>query len=353
MDRVQFGVRLPVAGPLANPGAIKRSAQEAEAMGFDTVWVHDYLVWDEKLDRLHISCGSKQAVDAAGVNYPPTFYESLCNLAFCAAVTQRIRLGVAVLCLPFRDPVSTAKQIATIDTLSDGRLDLGVGQGAPKSTHNLDFEVLGISRRDKARRTREYLEAMRLIWTEESPSFEGKYVQYHGATIYPKPVQKPHPPIWIGGSAELSLEMIADYANGWLSFFISPEQFPRAIADMHTRLRARGRSPSELTVGTELYAVLADTTQEARRFAEPTMRVFDEAMAGTTGRFAIDPKKTETAEEIWKSSLVGSPEYVRDEIQRYIEAGCRYFELKFLYGTIDHMLAQWRIFIDKVAPGFK
>src|SRR5262249_4089012 len=91
----EFGVRIPVAGVLANPADIKRTAVEADEMGFDHLWVHDYLIWNKELDRIHISCGSREAVDRAGPDYPPIFYESLTNLAFCAAVTERIRLGVA------------------------------------------------------------------------------------------------------------------------------------------------------------------------------------------------------------------------------------------------------------------
>jgi probable F420-dependent oxidoreductase len=353
VSEIKFGVRLPVAGPLATPAGIKRSVREAEAMGFDTAWVHDYLIWTKELDRLHISCGSIDAVEAAGDDYPPMFYESLANLAFCAAVTDRIRLGVAVLCLPYRDPVVTAKQIATIDALSNGRVDLGIGQGAPKSTYNVDFEVLGISRRDKVKRTREYFEAMRTIWSEDCASFQGQFVNFDGATIYPKPVQKPHPPVWIGGSAELSLEMVADYADGWLSFFITAEQFRRANADLQTRLEARGRAAESLTIASELYCVLAETTAEAERIARPTMQVFDQAMAGTTGRFADNPAATSTGSEVWASSLIGSPTALRDQITHFVDAGVSYFELKFLYYTVDHLLAQWEMFVDEVAPAFK
>lgn len=352
MARAEFGVRLPVAGVMATPEAIKRSAIEADAMGFDTLWVHDYLIWNKELDRIHISCGSREAVDKAGPDYPPIFYESLTNLAFCASITERIRLGVAVLCLPYRDPLFTAKQIACIDSLSGGRVDLGIGQGAAKSTKNVEFEALGISRKDKVKRTREYFEAMRKIWTEDSPSFKGDFVRYDGATVYPKPAQKPYPKIWIGGSAELSLELIADYADYWLSFWISPDRFPAAIADVHERLRARSRDPETFTVGTEIQIMLAKTTEEARRLAAPTMGVFEEGYAGTIGGFAEDKEKVDPLAEIWKSSLVGSPEDVRDEIERYVEAGCTAFELKFIYHTVDHMIEQWRTFVEKVGPAF-
>jgi len=352
MTKARFGVRLPVAGVLASPDAVRRVATECEALGFDSIWVHDYIIWNKTLDRVHVSCGSREAVEAAGDAYPPIFYESLVNLAFLAAVTERIRLGVAVLCLPYREPLVTAKQIATIDVLSHGRLELGIGQGAAKSTLNEDFEVLGISRADKVARTREYFEVMRKVWTEDAPAFEGRYVQFAPATIYPKPQQKPYPPIWIGGSAEKSLEMIADYATGWLSFWVSPEQFPRAIADLHERLTKRGRRPAELTIGSEIQIHLAKTTLLARRQAGPTMKAAEEGYAGTTGRFAEDAATARTSDEIWNSSLIGAPEDVRDQIRRFVEAGCTFFELKFIYHTIEHLLEQLETFGEKIAPDF-
>ncbi len=351
MTPPRFGVRLPVAGVLASPAAIKRTALAAERLDFDTVWVHDYIVWTKELDRLHISCGSREAVDAAGEDYPPIFYESLSNLAFVAGITDRIRLGTAVLCLPYRDPIVTAKQLATIDALSGGRLELGVGQGAAKSTLNTDFEVLGIPRGEKIARTREALEVMELIWREESPSFDGKFTSFGAATIYPKPVQIPRPPIWIGGSAEKSLEMIADFADGWLSFWVTPSQFPAAIADLHARLEARGRAPDKFQVGTEIQICLDETTEAARRHCERTMGVFEEGYAGTVGAFATEGT-TSAMDEIWASSLVGSPADVTSRIGEFLDARCTVFELKFVYHSIEDLIGQMTAFATEVAPNF-
>jgi probable F420-dependent oxidoreductase len=348
VKKPEFGVRLPCAGVLANPQAMARVAQEAESLGFDTVWVHDYIIWNKTLDRLHISCGSREAVDAAGDDYPPMFFESLTNLAFIAGLTSTVRLGVAVLCLPYRPPLQTARQLANIDVLSNGRLDLGIGQGAAKSTLNEDFEVLGIPRGEKVGRTREIFEAMRKIWTEDAPSFEGKYINFPSATIYPKPVQKPHPRVWMGGSAEKSLDMIADYADVWLSFWISPEQFPKAIEVVHDRLRSRGRDPEKFTVGTEIQVLIAKTTPEARHQAERTLGVLEEGYAGTIGRFAEEggpaTATMDPSQEIWNSSLIGSVGDVGDQVHGYVNAGCTAFEMKFIYHNIDHLVEQMSAF---------
>lgn len=352
--KARFGVRVPVAGPLAGPEGIKRSAMEADRLDFDTLWVHDYICWNRLLDSVHISCGSKEAfIDAvARPDYEPTFFESITNLAYLAGVTERIHLGIAVLCLPYRDPLVTAKQIAAVDALSNGRVELGVGQGAPKSTHNVEFEVMGLSRGTKVRRTREVFEAMREVWTNESASFEGEFYEFHDAMVYPKPAQKPYPPIWIGGQAELSLEMVADYADGWLSFWVSPAQFPRAIADIHSRLEKRGRNPDDFSVATEIHVYLADTTEQARKEAESTVLAFEEGYEGTTGTFADEGKRADMLTEIWNSSMIGSPESVAGQIEEYLDAGCTVFELKFIYHTVDHLLEQWGRFMEEVAPSF-
>lgn len=350
----RFGVRVTCAGPLSSTDALKRSSIAADRLGFDTLWVHDYYVWNQLLDSVHISCGSREAYWEASArdDYEPLFFESLTNLAYIAGITENIRLGTAVLCLPYREPIGTAKQIANIDVLSGGRLELGVGQGAPKSTHNVEFEVMGISRATKVKHTREVFEAMREIWTNDKATWHGEFYNFDEAEVFPKPLQKPFPPIWIGGSAHNSLEMIADYADGWLSFWITPDQFPAAIADLKGRIAKRGRDAEAFTVGSEIQVYLGDTMEQARSEVEPTMRAFEEGYAGTTDVHLSDEEKTDTLSAIWNASLVGSPDDVTEQIQRYLDAGCTAFEMKFIYHSVDHLIEQWTRFQEEVAPNF-
>ena len=140
---MQFGIRLPVSGPLATPDAITRVAVEAERLGYDVVWVNDFIAWTTYQNSTHVSSGSLEAVENAGPDAEPTYFESLTTLSYVAGVTHAIKLGIAVLCLPFRNPIIAAKQVANVDVLSGGRMILGIGVGAAKSTHNVDFEVLG------------------------------------------------------------------------------------------------------------------------------------------------------------------------------------------------------------------
>lgn len=347
-----FGVRIPVAGPLASAEGIRRTAVSADKLGFDNLWVHDYITWNSTLDSVHISCGSKETFLEAIINpdYTPKFFESVTNLAFVAGITERIRLGVAVLILPYREALVTAKQLACIDVLSNGRLDIGIGQGAAKTTLNTENEVMGVSRATKVRHTREVFEAMREVWTTETSSYEGGHVSFHDAEVFPKPVQQPYPPIWMGGSAEKSLEMIADYADNWLSCWVSVEQFPRAIADIHERLERRDRDPEQFVAGTEIQIYIGDTNELARKEVESTMLAFEEGYAGTTGGFADAGKRSDTLKEIWNSSLVGSTDWVIEEMQRYLQAGCTAFELKFIYHSLDQLIEQWERFMADVAP---
>ncbi len=354
MAMARFGVRIPVAGVLASPPAFRRAAVAAEELGFDSVWVHDYIIWTKELDRLHISCGSREAVDAAGEDYPPIFFESITNLAFLAAATSRIRLGIAVLCLPYRDPIVTAKQLACVDQLSGGRLELGIGPGAPKSTLNVDPEVMRIRRADKYARTRSYFEAMRAIWTTDEPTVIDEFVDFGPATIFPKPAQRPYPPIWVGGSAEKSLDLLADFGDGWLPNWITPDEYPAAIDRVKELMTARGRDANKLTVGTEIQIGLGPTTEQARSMVAKTMGAFEEGYAGTTGGVGAprDADTGNTLDEIWRSSLIGSTSAVGDEIQRYVDAGCTAFELKFIYHSLDHLVEQLSMFADEIAPRF-
>jgi len=331
--RVGFGVRLPVAGPLAAPGAIAETARTADGLGYDALWVHDYIVWTKELDRTHVSCGSSELIRE---DQAPLFFESLTTLAFVAGITSRIRLGTAVLCVPYRNPVVTAKQIANLDVLSGGRLILGVGVGARRSTHNQDFEVLGISRADKYARTRDHLRAMRAVWTMEKPSYQGRYVSFPETEIAPKPVQRPHPPIWFGGSGPQTIDLLAEFGVGWLPTWFDPDTYPAKIAEVRAALAARGRGDEPLAVGDEIVVCIAPTDEEARAASRRTVETLS---SGFTVR---------TAEQAEASALIGSPATIARKVTAFAEAGVTHFELKFVYRSVAHLEEQLRLFAREV-----
>ena len=344
MAKVEHGVRLPISGPLAGPEAIGRAARESERLGFDTLWVHDFVVWNKHLDYYHVSVASAEVVDEA-VNRPdylPNFYESLMSLAFVAGQTSKIQLGLSVLCLPFRNPILAAKQVATLDCLSHGRALLGIVVGAPKTVGNEDFEVLQVPRGDKYRRTREYFEVMRAIFTQERPSFQGRYVQFEPTDINPKPVQKPYPPVWMGGKADKSMEMVADFCDGWLPGGWTPEEFREGIDKLNELKASRGRADAQVKVGFEVPACIARTSEEAHKISDRTLRRYPESFAAYEG----------SMEAVMGSVLVGSPEEIRNRVGQYVDAGVEHFELKFIYNDLDQLVEQLSLWSEEVIPAF-
>jgi len=340
-NRVEFGVRLPVAGPLADPQNIRRVAVAAEELGFEAVWVHDYIVWTKDQDKTHVSCGAAEVVTD---DTEPRFFESLTSLAYVAGITDRIKLGVAVLCLPFRNPIVTAKQVANVDVLSGGRLILGVGVGGPRSTRNWDFEVLNVPRRDKYERAAEYLQVMKEVWTSRQPSFHGTYIQFEPTEIFPKPVQRPYPPLWFGGSRPKTMEMVARYGDGWLPVGITPERYPERTAELRELATAYGRPSTDFTIGTEIAVSIGKTSREAFDRSRRTFEVMVEGFARSSYG---------SLEAILNSSLVGSGPEVADKVQRFVQAGVTHFELKFVYPDIAVLIAQMEQFRDEVLEYFQ
>lgn len=342
VDQPEFGVRLPVAGPLASPDAIGQTAQLSEELGYDAVWLHDFIIWTQHLDQAHISCGSAEAVEAAG-DYPPTFYESLSTLSYVAGKTENVKLGVAVLCLPFREPVLAAKQVATIDKLSKGRLILGIGTGAVKSIGNKDFEVLGISRATKYKRTRDYLAAMKAIWRGES-SYSGEFVEFTEAEVYPLPEQQPHPPIWLGGAGPKALQMAGEFGDGWIPGRVSATEYPKRIEEIREHGQAAGRVVDDFTVASEIYACIGNSDEEAMEKSEKTI-----ATLLSRGGFPTQEAQQSFADH----ALIGGPSTVADKVRAYVEAGVSHFEMKFIYPTIEDLGDQLRLFAGEVAAQFR
>jgi alkanesulfonate monooxygenase SsuD/methylene tetrahydromethanopterin reductase-like flavin-dependent oxidoreductase (luciferase family) len=255
---------------------------------------------------------------------------------------------VAVLCLPYRNPVVAARQIANIDVLSGGRLILGVGQGGGKTGNNKDFEVLGIERVDKYARTRDHLRAMLNIWTQPKSRYQGPYAafprtDYAPQTIefYPKPVQVPHPPIWMGGWSDRGLDLAAEFATGWLPSWISPEDYPARVEDLRTRMARMDRANAPLTVGNEIMVAIDQTTESAIARSRRTFQVLSKG-------FQTNPPE----EQIRATSLCGDPDEVCESVERYIQGGVQHFELKFIYHTIDHLIEQMELFAGQVIPSF-
>ena len=205
---------------------VRAYALLAEELGFDGVWLGDHIVLPDEYDSRY-PYGTAHPVAA-----DRPFLEALTTLAFVAGATRRVRLAVAVLVAPYRPPLLQAKQIATLDALSEGRLEVGFGAGWLAE----EFAALGVEFDQRGSITDETIELMQALWTGESVSHEGRHFSLHGVRCLPRPAQRPGPPVWIGGNSAPALRRVVDTGAGWLA----PAQTAQELAGLIERLRALG-----------------------------------------------------------------------------------------------------------------
>ena len=208
---VRFSCRCPNADYLgfeATPEGIIAAAAKAEALDFDAVFVNDHIIVD----------GSPRSAPWTNT------YDPFVALSFIAANTTRIGLGVSVLIVPYRNPIATAKALATIDRMSGGRLIAGIGAG----WNEPEFNALGVPFHERGARTREYLRIWQACWAPGEVSFAGRFFTFSAMHVSPKPLQQPHPPIWVGGSSDAALRRAAAFAAVW-------QPTPTPVADLVER----------------------------------------------------------------------------------------------------------------------
>jgi probable F420-dependent oxidoreductase len=205
---MQFGFNLPNSGALAVPDIMARIAREGEALGYDYLTVTDHIVLPDMAEPgyPYSESGAFYSTDSAHR------HEILTLAAWLASVTARVRLVLAVLVVPYRPAVLAAKQLTTIDVLSGGRLTVGIGAGWLKAEFDA---VVTTPFAERGAVTDEYVAAFRTLWTEKKPTIAGRYVHYDGLLLEPKPVQQPHPPIWVGGESGPSLRRAARLGDAW------------------------------------------------------------------------------------------------------------------------------------------
>lgn len=304
---VSLGVYLPGGG--ADPGDWVKLAQAAERTGFDSIWTGDHIVIPEVFDQgPHLEHVGGLHLGTARSNV----FEPLMTYAYLAGQVGRIKLGLGTLILPYRDPLLTAKMLTMLDVLSGGRLILGIGTGWLREEFTAlrtpPYELRGAV-------TDEYIELFIELWTKESPRYSGRFVDVSGIGFLPKPVQRPHPPIWIGGNSKPALRRLVKYGQGWLPIFQSPAAMVEGIARLRGALEAAGRDPSSVDIALGC------------RFRFDTTAVAD------------------------SSDLVGTPQHMIDLIRRYEEIGVT--EIHLLAGghpTVSARIADWERFAELVRP---
>ena len=221
-------------GPAADPEILALTAQTAEACGFHSLWAPEHVVLiDQYVSKYPYSTDGRLPMPTTKVD----ILDPYVALTYAAALTKKIRLGTGISLIPERSPVVTAKEIASLDKLSSGRFDLGVGIGWLAE----EFTAVNVPWERRAERTREYLKAMKLLWTEEEPEFKGEFLSFPKVRMYPKPVQKPHPPIIFGGESTPALKRVGEVGDGWFGVNVTPEAAPNLIARMQNYAQAAGR----------------------------------------------------------------------------------------------------------------
>lgn len=292
---MKVGVCIPNFSAPANSATIVEVARAAEELGYDSVWTTDHIMMPRGYDEPY-----------------GHIYEALITLAYIAAVTQRVELGTSVIVLPPRNPVLIAKETASLDALSGGRLIFGIGAGWMER----EFQFLGSRFDDRGARFEEYLKAIREYWTSPEPSFEGRYVGFSDVNVSPRPARPGGPPIWIGGSSRPAIRRSATLADGWHPVGISVDAFRDGMA----RVR-------ELADGRSIIGSLRTRIAVGRSIPE-----------------------ARTAQGAVMHTMAGDPEQIVARIKEYEAAGLDHLVAAFGDNTADSILADMRRFAEEVRP---
>jgi len=307
---VRYGFYLPTRGGCATPDALEAIVQRGEALGFHSVMIADHVVFPTTIHSKYpytVSGAFPGAGDAL---------DQLALMAFVAGRTRTLRLVTSVMILPYRNPVLTAKMLATIDVLSRGRVTVGVGVGWLRE----EFEALDAPDfEQRGRASDEYLTIFKTLWTQDPAAFEGEFYRFDALRCLPQPVQKPHPPIWIGGHSAPALRRVARHGDGWHpvganpAVPLSPAEL-RASLDRLARLtEAEGRDPARLTIS----------------FKAP---VYDPSVTTLTGSE--------------RRPFAGSPQQIADDIAAYEKAGVSELVFDFRSERLDDALER----MERFAP---
>ena len=266
-----FGAQLKATHPPAEQWEAVRAVERA---GFDSVWTGDH------------------------VSFHSPLYESLTLLASYAAITTRIKLGTGVYLLALRPPAIAAKITATVDVLSNGRLIFGVGVGGENPK---EFELTGSPHTERGARVSEGIDVVRALWRDTPASFDGRFTKFSGVSIDPKPVQRPGPPIWVGGRSDAALRRAAKFGDAWLAYFVSPRRFRESLDKI-----AAQRDGRAIGGGLIMYVCLAPTREEGRATAAAYLaNEYHQSFDAMVDRFCA----------------VGPPSDCVDTIRQFVDAG--------------------------------
>ena len=313
---MQFGFGAPVSGPLSSPDNLARIAVEGEAMGYDYATISDHVVIPRDIEAKYPYSDTGEFPGRAGGDR----HEQLTAVAFIAGKTSQLRLVTSVTVVPHRPAVLQAKMLATIDALSKGRLVFGIGAGWMRE----EFEALGVPPlAERGAVTDEYLNAFRELWTKDHPSFEGRYVKFANIRFEPKPVQKPYPPIWVGGESGPALRRTARIGDGWYPIGTNPQhrldsmkRYQAGVERLRRLTRGAGREPSQVSL---IYRVSAWGKSLPARADDGERRLFS-----------------------------GEAADIISDLREFRDFGVSHVDFGFAGNTADAMIAEMRRFREDV-----
>jgi probable F420-dependent oxidoreductase len=306
---MQLGVFLPISGRATGPETLREAAQSAEAQGFDAVWSADRVVTPWTIKTSYPYAENHEFI------VPPDrpFLDSLTCLAFLAGCTERITLGISVLVLPYRHPLYWARVAASIEQLSKGRLVMGVGVGWMEE----EFAALGVPFKERGRMADEQLRILDQLWGEEHASFAGQFYSFDDVAFYPKPIQQPRIPIWVGGEGAAAQKRAGRYGDAWFPYFVEI-------------------TTQELRAGFEV----------ARSVAAAEGRDADALRLAVCRPIEVTPEPV-TQDE---SHLRGSPDQLVEALDGYRAIGVEHLALQFMAPRWPERVEQIARFAAEVMP---
>ena len=296
---MQFGLCIPHYGKTVSLDELRATVQRAEALGFHSVWVSNHVVTPSHL------------LPTIG----PTFYDAFVVLTYAAAFTQRVKLGSTVIVVPYRNPLVVAKMLSTLDVLSGGRVIFGAGAGGAPD----EFQALGVPSHQRGRRTDEYLRLMVALWTQDPTTFKGRFFSFTDVRFQPKPFQKPHPPIWVGGRSEAALRRAVAIGEAW-----HPTSMPFLALQ-------------------EKMAQLRQFSQEAGRAEGPVVTVHQGIRMS---------KESTSATEEERRPGQGTPQQLREDIYQYQELGVPVVVCNFATPSVEELWRAMETFASEVMAYF-
>lgn len=303
---MKFGIALPIRRDFELDVNIE-IAKKAEELGFDSVFVSDHVVIPDR----YIGRFSK------------VFYDPFILLSAIAAQTKKIKLGTSVIILPYRNPIIVAKMIATLDMLSEGRVIFGVGTGWMKE----EFETLGVPHSERGRRTDEYIRILKELWVNDEPRFGGEFFRFSNIKFYPKPFQRPHPPIWIGGASKKAIKRAVQSGNGWHPTWIGPDNMEREITYLTNLAKTSGRELKDFVFSVRNRLRIFNTNEDV-------------------------PERTDVGERP-TFSLCGTVDQIKNHIKRYQEVGVSHLIVDVVAESDEKIFDMMERFTGEIMFEFK